>query len=172
MGPKGKPAVGATDTEIKYLTLKVVGGEAPSNAVLSARLAPFGCNPKKSGDEISKSTKDFTNIRIYVKLHIQAREIKKVDMFPCCSSYIIKELKEPVRQRRKVKAAIYKHSGNISFAAVKGVAQKMVGTKSLSRTLKGTIKEVLGSCVGVGCTVDGKSPKEVTKEVNAGKHNI
>ena len=29
---------------------------------------------------------------------------------------VIKELKEPVRQRRKVKAAIFKHSGNLSFA--------------------------------------------------------
>ena len=52
MGPKAKPAAptgGQADTEVKTLTLKVVGGEAPSNAVLSARLAPFGCNPKKSG---------------------------------------------------------------------------------------------------------------------------
>lgn len=38
MGPK--PAV--QDTEIKYVNLKVVGGEPPSNAVLSAKLSPFG----------------------------------------------------------------------------------------------------------------------------------
>jgi len=38
MGPK--PAV--TDTEIKYVMLKIVGGEPPSNAVLSAKLSPFG----------------------------------------------------------------------------------------------------------------------------------
>ncbi len=57
MGPKPAPAKGGPATgndEMKFLTLKVVGGEAPSNAVLSARLAPFGCNPKKSGEEISK----------------------------------------------------------------------------------------------------------------------
>ena len=63
MGPKAKPAAGgpapADAGEVKTLTLKVVGGEAPSNAVLSARLAPFGCNPKKSGETISKETKDF-----------------------------------------------------------------------------------------------------------------
>jgi len=38
MGPK--PAI--TDTEVKYVNLKVVGGEPPSNAVLSAKLSPFG----------------------------------------------------------------------------------------------------------------------------------
>ena len=62
MGPK--PTV--IDTEMKHVNLKIVGGEPPSNAVLSAKLAPFGCNPKKAGEEIAKSTKDYTNIRIYV----------------------------------------------------------------------------------------------------------
>lgn len=168
---KGKPAA-VNDTEVKTITLKIVGGEAPSNAVLSARLAPFGCNPKKSGEEIAKQSKDYTNIRLYATLHIQSREIKKVDLLPTCSAMVIKELKEPVRQRRKVKAAVYKHNGNINFNAVKQVAQKMLAGKSLSRTLKAACKEVLGSCVAIGCTVDGKSPKVVTKEINSGSHNI
>lgn len=38
MGPK--PAV--VDTEMKYCNLKIVGGEPPSNAVLSSKLSPFG----------------------------------------------------------------------------------------------------------------------------------
>ena len=56
MGPKAKPAVVADTGEIKTLTLKVVGGESPSNAVLASRLSPFGCNPKKSGEEIVVNT--------------------------------------------------------------------------------------------------------------------
>ena len=171
----GKPAAGGAkpgmDTEMKYISMKVVGGEAPSNAVLSSKLAPFGCNPKKAGEEISKNTKEYTNIHIYIKLSIQAREIKKVEIFPTCSAYIIKDLKEPIRQRRKVKGAVYKHTGDLSFDQVKAIAEKMK-TKSLSRDLKAGIKEVLGTCVAVGITVDGKSPKEVTQEVNDGKHHI
>jgi large subunit ribosomal protein L12e len=167
MGPK--PQV--IDTEMKYTVLKIVGGEPPSNAVLSAKLTPFGCNPKKAGEEISKNTKEFTNIRIYVRLSIQAREIKQVELMPTCSALIIKELKEPVRQRRKVKGAIYKHTGNLSFEQVKNIAKKM-SHKTLAREFKGTVKEVLGSCLAVGITVDGKSPKEVTKEVDNGQHNL
>ena len=60
MGPK-KPAAasggakgGVADDEVKIVNLKIVGGEAPSNIVLSTKLAPFGCNPKKSGEEIAK----------------------------------------------------------------------------------------------------------------------
>ena len=62
-GPKGKPAAGAGSDEMKFITMKVVGGEPPSNAVLSAKLAPFGCNPKKAGETISKGTQEYTNIR-------------------------------------------------------------------------------------------------------------
>jgi large subunit ribosomal protein L12e len=90
---------------------------------------------------------------------------------PTCSALIIKELKEPVRQRRKVKGAIYKHTGNLSFEQVKTIAKKMAH-KTLAREFKGTVKEVLGSCLAVGITVDGKSPKEVTKEVDNGQHNL
>ena len=168
---KGKPAAGAGSEEMKYITMKVVGGEPPSNAVLSAKLAPFGCNPKKAGETISKQTAEYTNIRIYAKLSIQAREIKNVEVIPTCSAYIIKALKEPKRQRKKEKGAVFKHTGNLTFEEIKKIANNM-RPKSLAREMKGTIKEVLGSCVAVGITVDGKSPKDVQKEVDAGKYNI
>ncbi len=164
MGPK--PTV--IDTEMKFVNLKVVGGEPPSNAVLSAKLSAYGCNPKKAGEEIAKQTKEFTNIRLYVKLSIQAREIKTVELLPTSSSLIIKDLKEPVRQRRKVKGSVYKHTGNLSYEQVKTIAKKM-SHKTLAREMKGTIKEVLGTCLAVGITVDGKNPKEVTKDVDSGK---
>ena len=60
-GPKGKPAAGAGSDEMKFITMKVVGGEPPSNAVLSAKLAPFGCNPKKP---VKQSPKEQQNILI------------------------------------------------------------------------------------------------------------
>ena len=166
-GPKGKPAAGGGSDEMKFITMKVVGGEPPSNAVLSAKLAPFGCNPKKAGETISKGTQEYTNIRIYVKLSIQSREIKNVEIMPTCSAYIIKALKEPKRQRKKEKGAVFKHVGNLSFDQIKKIAENM-RPKSLAREMKGTVKEVLGSCVAVGITVDGKSPKDVQKEIDEG----
>ena len=167
MGPK--PTI--TDTEVKHVVLKIVGGEPPSNAVLSAKLSPFGCNPKKAGEEISKNTKEFTNIRLYVKLTIQSREIKQVELLPTCSALIIKDLKEPIRQRRKVKGSTYKHTGNLTFEQVKTIAKKM-SHKTLAREFSGTVKEVLGTCLAVGITVDGKSPKDVTQEVASGKLTV
>ena len=169
--PKGKPAAGGGSDEMKFITMKVVGGEPLSNAVLSAKLAAFGCNPKKAGETISKGTQEYTNIRIYVKLSIQSREIKNVEVMPTCCAYIIKALKEPKRQRKKEKGAVFKHTGNLSFEQIKKIAENM-RPKSLAREMKGTVKEVLGSCVAVGITVDGKSPKDVQKDIDAGKYKI
>jgi len=159
------------DTEMKHVVLKVVGGEPPSNAVLSAKLSAYGCNPKKAGEEITKNTKEYTNIRLYIRLSIQSREIKQVELLPTSSSYIIKELKEPIRQRRKVKGSVYKHTGNLTFEQVKNIAKKMTN-KTLAREMKGTVKEVLGTCLAVGITVDGKNPKDVTADVNSGKLSV
>jgi len=53
----------------------------------------------------------------------------------------------------------------------KNIAKKMK-EKSLSRVYKGTVKDVLGSCLAVGITVDGKNPKEVIVEVENGQHNL
>ena len=160
----GKPQI---SDEMKFVSMKVVGGEASLNAVLSAKLSPFGCNPKKAGETISKETKEYNNIRLYVKLSIQSREIKKVELLPTCSAYIIKALKEPARQRRKVKGAVYKHTGNLTLQQVKDVAKNMKD-KSLAREFKGTVKEVLSICVAVGITVDGKSPKDIQKAIDDG----
>lgn len=81
---------------------------------------------------------------MYIKLAIQSREIKAVELLPCTSSLIIKDLKEPVRQRRKTKGAVFKHTGNLTFEQVKTIAKKQAH-KSLSRDMSGTVKEVLGS---------------------------
>ena len=40
-GLKGKPAAGAGSDEMKFITMKVIGGEPPSNAVISAKLSPI-----------------------------------------------------------------------------------------------------------------------------------
>jgi len=44
--------------------------------------------------------------------------------------------------------------------------------KSYSAEFIGTVKEVLGTCVSVGCQVDGKSPKEIQAKLSKGDYNI
>lgn len=54
-----------------------------------------------------------------------------------------------------------KHNGNVKLDDVVDIAKKL-RPKSMAVDFAGTVKEVLGTCVSLGCTVDGKSAKEVT----------
>lgn len=41
--------------------------------------------------------------------------------------------------------------------------------KSLAKGLKGTVKEILGTAFSVGCQVDGRSPKEISDDIESGE---
>jgi large subunit ribosomal protein L11 len=59
--------------------------------------------------------------------------------------------------------------GNITVAQAIKIA-KMKRQSSLSYELKKTVKEVLGTCVSMGVTVDEKPAKDVQKAIDAGEY--
>ena len=59
-------------------------------------------SPKKVGDDIAKTTADWKGLKITVKLVVQNRQAR-VEVVPSAASLIIKSLKEPPRDRKKVK---------------------------------------------------------------------
>ena len=86
-------------------------------------------------------------------------------MVPSAASLIVKALAEPERDRKKEKNI--KHSGNVTMDQIYEVARSM-RPRSIARTFRGTVLEMLGTAVSVGCTVDGKSPKDVQAEIANG----
>ncbi|MCL7046127.1 hypothetical protein MKW94_018286 [Papaver nudicaule] len=44
--------------------------------------------------------------------------------------------------------------------------------RSMDKELTGSVKEILGTCVSVGCTVDGKDPKDLQEEIADGTVEI
>jgi len=60
-----------------------------------------------------------------------------------------------------------KHSGNLSIDQIYEVARSMRSRqKSMALTFASSVKEVLGTCVSVGCTVDGKNPRDVQADID------
>merc|ERR1711964_894838 len=159
MAPKFDP------NEIKYVYVRQVAGEPAPSSVLAPKVGPLGMSPKKIGDDIVKATMAWKGIRVMVKLTIQNRQAK-VDMVPTATSLVIKELKEPPRDRKKVKNI--EHSGNISKEALFDIVRQM-RFKSLAKEFKGTVKEVLGTCFAVGCTVDDQAPRDIIEQINDGE---
>ncbi|KAK9985509.1 hypothetical protein SO802_030460 [Lithocarpus litseifolius] len=133
-------------------------GEVGEASSLAPQIGPLGLSPKKIGEDIAKETaKDWKGLRVTVKLTVQNRQAK-VSVVPSAAALVIKALKEPERDRKKTKNI--KHNGNISLDDVIEIA-KVMKPRSMAKDLSGTVMEILGTCVSVGCTVDGTDPKDL-----------
>jgi len=155
-------------TEEKIIFIRVVGGEVGAIASLAPKIGPLGLAPKKVGDDIAKATTDWKGLRVTVKLIVKNR-MAEISVVPSAASLIIKALKEPPRDRKKVKNV--KHTGDIPFNEILGIG-RIVRARSMAKALIGTVKEVLGTCQSVGCSVDGKPPHDVIEGIDAGSYSV
>ena len=152
------PAKAAIDPlEKKYIYMKCVGGEIAAAAALAPRCAPVGLAPKKVGEDIQKATKDWKGIKVYIEIMVQNRQAT-VSIIPTAAPLIIKALKEPPRDRKKEKNRV--HNGKLTMDQIVQIA-KDVRPRSMAAQLQGTVLEVLGTCVSIGCSIDGQSPKDI-----------
>lgn len=91
-----------------------------------------------------------------------------MSVVPSASSLVIRALKEPPRDRKKEKNI--KHTKSIPLDEIIAIAKIMRDAeKSLAKGLKGTVKEILGTAFSVGCQVDGRSPKEISDDIESGE---
>jgi large subunit ribosomal protein L12e len=149
--------------------VRVTGGEVGAASSLAPKIGPLGLSPKKIGEDIAKETaKDWKGLRVTVKLTVQNRQAK-VSVIPSAAALVIKALKEPPRDRKKEKNI--KHTGNLAFDDIIEIARAM-RHRSCAKDLSGSCKEILGTCVSVGCTVDHEDPREIQSKIDAGEYDI
>jgi large subunit ribosomal protein L12e len=160
MPPKMDP------NEVKIIYVRVTGGEVPGASSLAPKVGPLGMSPKKVGDDLVKATMaEWKGLRVTCKLLVQNRQAK-VEVVPGAASLIIKALKEPFRDRKKVKNIV--HNGSITMDDVIRIA-KIMRARSLAKKFEGTVLEVLGTCQSVGCRVDGEDPHDIIEQIHEGE---
>jgi large subunit ribosomal protein L11 len=145
----------------------VDGGKATAGPPLGPALGPLGVNIGKIIEEINNKTKDFAGLKVPVKVIVD-KDTKGFEIeigTPPVSALIKKEL--GVEKGAKAKGEVI---GNLTLQQVVKIA-KMKSDVTLAKELKSAVNEVLGTCVSMGVTCEGKNPKEVIKEVNEGKHD-
>ena len=142
----------------------VDGGNASGGPPLGPALGPTGVNIGQVVDEINKKTKDMSGMKIPVKVIVDAStKTFEIEVgSPPTSALIKKEL------NIEKGAGDNEPAGDLIFDSVIRIA-RMKKDSLLAEDFKGTIKEVIGTCQSVGVTIDGKSPKEITAEINEGK---
>jgi len=136
-------------TLISTIYIRTVGGEVGAVSSLAPKIGPLGLSPKKIGEQLSKATVNWEGLRVMCKLNVQNRQAT-VEVVPSAAVLLIKSLKEPRRDRKKVKNV--KHNGKIAMNSIILVAKLLTG-RSLSINLKGTIKEILGTAKSIGCNI-------------------
>ncbi|MBO3800042.1 MAG: 50S ribosomal protein L11 [Candidatus Brockarchaeota archaeon] len=152
----------------KTISLIVEGGNASPGPPLGPALGPLGVNVGAVVAKINEATKDFKGMKVPVDVEVdtETKQFTVILKTPTTSALIAKEAgvdKGSGAPGREAK-------GNISFQTVVKIA-KMKINDTYAKSLKGVVKEVLGTCQSMGVTVDSKSPKEVIKEVEKGLYD-
>jgi large subunit ribosomal protein L12e len=90
-------------TQIVEVLVHVTGSVVGASSSLAPKIGPLDLSLKKIDEDIAKEmTKDWKSLRITVKVTIQSHQAK-VSIVPSATALIIKVLKEPERDRKKVK---------------------------------------------------------------------
>mmetsp|Transcript_35279 Transcript_35279/g.84096 ORF Transcript_35279/g.84096 Transcript_35279/m.84096 type:complete len:168 (+) Transcript_35279:108-611(+) len=164
MPPKFDP------TEEKIIIMRAVGGEMGAASALAPKVGPLGLSPKKVGEDIQKCSMDWKGLKVTIKLSVVNRKAT-ASVVPSAAALLIRCLKEPYKSRKDKAGGETIHDGNISFEEVLDVAREM-RPRSMAKTFKGTVKEILGTAYSVGCTVDGEHPSTLQEQIDSGELEV
>ena len=146
----------------------VEGGKASAGPPLGPALGPLGVNIMQIINTINEKTKHFDGMKVPVKVIVDPKT-KNFEIevgTPPASSLIFKELG---LEKGSGSAGTHK-VGNLTVDQAIKVA-KMKYENLLGKELKQKTKEVIGTCVSIGVTVEGKKPQEIQKEIDEGKYD-
>lgn len=152
--------------EKKVVSALVTGGEASAGPPLGPSLGPLGINVLQVVNTINEKTKEYAGMKVPVRVEVDA-ETKQFTVEVGVPPTTMLVMKEVGVQKGSGKSGS-EYVGDVDMDKVIKVARlKIEGSYAVN--LRGATKEVLGSCVSAGIKIEGKSPKEVLKEVDEGK---
>ena len=151
--------------EKKVVELLVSGGQANAGPPLGPALGPLGLNVMAVVTKINELTKNYAGMKVPVKITADTED-KSFEVSvgtPTASALIVAELKIEKGSGTPNTVKV----GNLTMEQMVRIA-KIKSPQLLAPTLKKATKEMLGTCISLGVTVEGKDPREVLKEIDAG----
>src|SRR3989338_11641650 len=150
------------------IKLIIDAGDMKPGPALSQKLGPLGVNLGKVIQDVNKATASFKGIKVPVEIDVDAKTKNfGVNVFTHPVAELLKKelgLEKGSGEHKKIKV------GNAGIEQVISVAKtKMPGM--LCKDFKSAVKSVVGSCVSLGILIEDKNPKEIEKEIDAGKYD-
>lgn len=144
----------------KEIKAMVDGGAAKPTPPLGPALSAAKLPVQKIIDEINKKTAYFKGIKVPVVIKYEGQNYEIEVGIPPTTELIKKEA--------GLEKGASKHDapvGNISMKKIIELAKSSID-KSNTKSVRNRVKELLGTCVSMGITVDGKNPKEMIQEID------
>lgn len=146
----------------------VTGGGASAGPPLGPALGPLGVNIMQVIKSINDKTKEFEGMKIPVTVIVDT-DTKEYNIevgIPSAAALIMKE----ANINKGSGATGTEWAGDITIDSVIKVANTKL-EKSYAVSLKSVTKTIIGTCLALGVKIEGKTPKEMTAEINDGKWN-
>jgi large subunit ribosomal protein L11 len=153
----------------KIVEALVAGGQATAGPPLGPALGPLGVNVLAIVNKINEVTEGYAGMKVPVKVIVNT-ENKTFEVTvgtPTTSALVVKELKITKGSGNPKEQKV----GDLYMEQVIRIA-KLKQDQLLSMDTKTAAKEILGTCVSMGVTVEGKDPRDVQNEIDEGKHDL
>lgn len=153
----------------KIVDALISGGQATAGPPLGPALGPLGVNVIAIVNKINELTKDYAGMKVPVKIEVdpETKEFEVSVGTPTTSALIVSALKIQKGSGKPNEEKV----GNLTLPQIVDLAKKKQ-SELLAKSLKMAAKEVLGSCVSMGVTVEDKDPREVQQEIEEGKYDL
>ncbi len=151
----------------------VEGGKATAGPPLGPALGPSGVNIQKVIGEINEKTASFKGLQVPVKVIVdeKTKEFKIEVGTPPISALLKKEIGKEKGAKGEKGVRGKEIIGDISLEKVVEIA-KSKSEGMLGKSLRERAKEVLGTALSAGISVNGIKAKDIIKEIEKGNIKI
>jgi large subunit ribosomal protein L11 len=152
--------------EIKILNLMFPNGEASEKDV--EEVEKYGIDSKVVLQELERKLAKLKGKEVKARLYIYTKS----------RDYYVEIIPPPVADVLLWKAGVKEPSGDpahkkVGDISLESLAEVAIALKDelKAKTLRAAVKSLLGTARSIGLTVNGKDPKDVSKELESGTHD-
>jgi large subunit ribosomal protein L11 len=143
----------------------VAGGKATAGPPLGPALGPLGINVKAVVDEINAKTAGFNGMQVPVIVEVDDKKNFTISVgIPPTTALVMKECGITKGSSEPNVQVV----GDLPLEAAVRIAH-MKFDDMLSYDIRTAVKEVVGTCVSLGVTVNGIKPKELFPRIDSGE---
>ena len=150
------------------IEILIDGGKATPGPPLGPAIGPLGINMMQVVEQINQKTADFDGMKVPVKIIVDVgtKEFEVTVGTPPTTALI----KDELNIEKGSQDPGLDKVADLSVEQALKIA-RMKFDALLSNDYKNAAKEVIGTCVSMGLTVEGKDPREVQQEIDQGNYD-